>query len=117
MTTSFLGLDGNDTAIAVGDARGRFGKQPFLNLRQSFVVHQPIEVFLGVEHQLGRIAPGALADMILVDGDPLDDVEDSLNIVAVIRNGRFFSLSRLLENAGQIQNVGYFDKSQSDADQ
>jgi len=66
---------------------------------------------LGVEAQLGHIAPGALADMVLVDGDPLNDVSDSLNIVAVVRNGRFFSLVSLLERATTVVDVEYFDKS------
>lgn len=66
---------------------------------------------LGVEGQLGRIASGALADMVLVNGDPLNDIADSLNIVAVVRNGRFFSLVSLLEHATTVENVEYFDKS------
>jgi len=54
---------------------------------------------LGLENQIGTITPGALADMILVSGDPLNNAEDALKIVAVIRNGRFFSLVRILEQA------------------
>lgn len=54
---------------------------------------------LGLENQIGTITPGAMADLVLVSGDPLGNVEDLLNIVAVVRNGRFFSLVRLLEQA------------------
>jgi hypothetical protein len=43
--------------------------------------------------------------MILVSGDPLNNVEDALNIVAVVRNGRFFSLVRLLEQANATSGV------------
>ena len=60
---------------------------------------------LGLENQLGRITPGAAADLIIVSGDPLADVEALLNIVAVVRNGRFYSLVSLLE-----RGVGEFDK-------
>ena len=60
---------------------------------------------LGIENQIGSITPGALADMILVSGDPLNNVEDALNIVAVVRNGRFFSLVRLLEQANATSGV------------
>jgi hypothetical protein len=49
--------------------------------------------------QLGRVVPGALADLVLVAGDPLHRIADALNIVAVVRNGRFYSLIRLLEEA------------------
>ncbi len=62
-------------------------------------------VILGIENQVGTITPGALADLILVNGDPLHDSADALNIVAVIRNGRFFSVVSLLERADTAQNV------------
>jgi imidazolonepropionase-like amidohydrolase len=56
-------------------------------------------VVLGLENQIGRIMPGAVADLVLVNGDPLANVADALSIIAVIRNGRFFSLVSLLERA------------------
>lgn len=55
---------------------------------------------IGAEGELGRIVPGARADLLVVSGDPLRDIDDALNVVAVIRNGRFYSLSTLLERAG-----------------
>ena len=55
--------------------------------------------------QLGRVAPGALADLVLVSGDPAKHVQDAINIVAVVRNGRFYSLVRLLEEAHSAASV------------
>jgi hypothetical protein len=60
---------------------------------------------LGLDNQIGRIAEGALADMVLVSGDPLARVADAMNIVAVIRNGRFYSLVTLLERASRPAHV------------
>ena len=54
---------------------------------------------------LGRIAHGASADLVLVDGDPLADVSDALNVVAVVRNGRFFSVSGLFDRAKSAETV------------
>ncbi|MDH4108535.1 MAG: amidohydrolase family protein [Gammaproteobacteria bacterium] len=54
-------------------------------------------MMLGLDGKLGRIAPGAAADLVLVNGDPLQRVGDTLQIVAVVRNGRFYSLISLLE--------------------
>lgn len=54
---------------------------------------------------LGRIATGAAADLILVDGDPLATVHDVLNVVAVVRNGRFHSVSGLLDRAKIAESV------------
>ena len=58
---------------------------------------------LGLDGQIGTVVPGAAADLILVSGDPLADVADVLNIVAVVRNGRFFSLASLLDRAGTVE--------------
>ena len=52
---------------------------------------------LGAGLQIGRLAPGGAADIVLVDGDPLARIEDARKVVGVIRNGRFFSVIGLLE--------------------
>lgn len=62
-------------------------------------------MMLGLDNQIGTITPGAMADLLLVDGDPLQDVNDLLRIVAVVRNGRFFSLISLLERTRDPQIV------------
>jgi hypothetical protein len=54
---------------------------------------------LRLDPMLGRIAVGAAADLLFVDGDPLSNIEDALKIVAVVRNGRFFSVSGLIDRA------------------
>lgn len=57
---------------------------------------------LRLETQIGVVTQGALADLVLVSGDPLSNVADTLKIVAVVRNGRFYSLVRLLESAEML---------------
>ena len=52
---------------------------------------------LGLGLQLGRIAPGSLADLVIVDGDPLTDIDAALNVVGVVRNGRFYSTIGLID--------------------
>jgi imidazolonepropionase-like amidohydrolase len=54
---------------------------------------------------LGRIAIGAAADLVFVDGDPLTDIGDTLNVVAVVRNGRFYSVSGLIDRAKSAETV------------
>ena len=56
---------------------------------------------LGLGIQVGRIARGSVADLVIVDGDPLADVSDALNVVGVVRNGRFFSTIGLIERIRQ----------------
>lgn len=49
----------------------------------------------------GRISPGLRADLILVNGDPLSDIDDTLNIDAIWKDG--FSVARGVDNAAQFQ--------------
>ncbi len=60
---------------------------------------------LGADPFLGRIAVGAVADLVFVDGDPLTDISDALKIVAVVRNGRFFSTAGLIDRAAAGESV------------
>jgi hypothetical protein len=54
---------------------------------------------------IGRIATGAAADLVFVDGDPLSDISHALNVVAVVRNGRFYSVSGLVDRAKIADSV------------
>ena len=54
---------------------------------------------LGVGLQLGRIVIGGKADIVLIDGDPLADINDTRKIAGVVRNGRFYSAIGLIERA------------------
>ena len=44
--------------------------------------------FLGADDQLGRIRPGYLADLLLLDADPIVDIRNTRAIAAVVWRGR-----------------------------
>jgi imidazolonepropionase-like amidohydrolase len=47
---------------------------------------------MDMEHELGRIEPGYLADLLLVRGDPTSDVallQDRQNLLAIMKDGQF----------------------------
>jgi imidazolonepropionase-like amidohydrolase len=43
--------------------------------------------------ELGTLAPGMLADVIVVDGDPLEDVAAMGEVVLIIRSGEIARIS------------------------
>ena len=83
-------------------AQSAAGLEPAQSLRAAGV---NAAAALGADPFLGRIAVGAVADLVFVDGDPLQDIDDALNVVAVVRNGRFFSVSGLIERAAAADSV------------
>lgn len=50
---------------------------------------------LGLDKELGSIQPGLLADIIVIDGDPLSDIRQSENILYVMVNGRLYDAMTL----------------------
>ena len=43
---------------------------------------------LGLERQIGTLEEGKIADFVVIDGDPLERLTDTLRITAVVRVGR-----------------------------
>lgn len=50
---------------------------------------------IGANGERGVVAPGKLADMILVDGDPAARIEDIDNVVWVMKDGRIYDPARV----------------------
>ena len=44
--------------------------------------------FFSLQHEMGTIAPGMRADLVLLDADPLADIRNSRRIVIVVSKGR-----------------------------
>ncbi len=51
--------------------------------------------FFGIDDRLGTIEKGKLADMVLLDANPLDDIRNTQKIAAVIVSGRYLSRAEL----------------------
>ena len=52
-------------------------------------------IYLGRETELGSLAPGKLADMVLLDADPTADIRNVGKIAAVFKAGREIDRSKL----------------------
>ncbi|MGD9711634.1 MAG: amidohydrolase family protein [Thermomicrobiales bacterium] len=83
------------------DLLGKLMPQQSIEFRLRREVCQPIEILraatstnaalLQMEGKLGTIAPGAFADILIIEGSPLDDItilEDHDNIRTIVRDGK-----------------------------
>jgi Tol biopolymer transport system component len=55
-----------------------------------------LATMMGVAADLGTIEAGKLADMSIVDGNPLETITDTLNVRKVIKNGEVFIVDDLV---------------------
>jgi len=55
---------------------------------------------VGVERERGTIAPGKLADMVLIDGDPTVHIEDIHKAAIVIKDGHVFHPAQIEKALG-----------------
>jgi len=53
-----------------------------------------------MERNMGTLAPGKLADVVILDADPLVDVHSLSHIHRVIKDGRVFAPERLMHSLG-----------------
>ena len=96
-------LAGTDTAAAVDVLPGfslhteleyfvRAGLTPMQALQTATI--NPAE-FIGVEDELGTVEKGKLANLVLLDANPLEDIRNTRMIDAVILNGRLLTRADL----------------------
>ncbi|MDP4946469.1 MAG: amidohydrolase family protein [Alishewanella sp.] len=70
------------------------GMTPLEALRTATL--NPAKTF-GMDHQLGSIEPGKLADLIVIDGNPLENIRVTDKVVYTMVNGRLFDAASMNE--------------------
>jgi len=53
--------------------------------------------YIGLGEHIGSLEPGKLADLIVIDGNPLEDIYDTENVEFTMVNGRLYDASTLNE--------------------
>jgi Tol biopolymer transport system component len=71
----------------------RAGFTPFESLRSATLWSAEA---VGVGADLGSLERGKLADLVIIEGDPLRNIEEAMNVAVTIKNGRAYSIKDLL---------------------
>jgi imidazolonepropionase-like amidohydrolase len=61
--------------------------------------------FLGMEDRLGSIEKGKLADLVLLDANPLEDIRNTQKIAGVVVNGRYLSRADLDKMLAEVEKA------------
>lgn len=61
--------------------------------------------FLGLSDRMGSIEKGKLADMVLLDANPLEDIRNTQKIAGVVVNGRYLSRAELDKMLAGVEKI------------
>ena len=59
--------------------------------------------FLAKEGDFGTVEKGKIADLVLLDANPLDDIGNTQKVAAVFANGRYYSRTQLDRILADVQ--------------
>jgi hypothetical protein len=59
--------------------------------------------YLGKEKELGTVERGKLADLVLLDANPLEDIRNTQRIAAVMANGRYMDKTELQKMLSELE--------------
>ena len=65
--------------------------------------------YIGLDDDLGSIEPGKLADLVVIDGNPLEDLRRSEYVTHTMINGRLYEAATMNQVApDQVERQAFF---------
>ena len=71
--------------------------------------------YLGLDKDLGSLEPGKLADLIVLDANPLDDIRNTRSVRYTIANGRIFESQTMNELGAAPRKPFWFQSATGEA--
>jgi len=82
------------------------GFSPFESLRGATIDGAR---YFGMDAEIGSIEPGKLADLVVIDGNPLENIRDSQNVAYTMLNGRLYDAATMNQVAPeQVERESFF---------
>jgi imidazolonepropionase-like amidohydrolase len=109
--TILAGTDASNPYVIFGfslhDEMGLLQQAGLSNLQSLQAATLNPAIFLHLDKELGAVEQGKIADLVLLDANPLEDISNTRKISAVILNGRLFlrpELDKMLKGVETIVN-------------
>ena len=74
-------------------AQVKYGRAPWQALETATIL--PAQAY-GLTKDLGTLEPGKLADLIIVSGDPLKNINDTIRVQCAMKNGKLQSVANIM---------------------
>lgn len=73
--------------------------------------------YFGMDAELGSIEAGKLADLVVIDGNPLDNIRDSEHVAWTMLNGRLYEATTMNQVAPEAasRQPFFFEREGGDA--
>jgi len=71
--------------------------------------------YLGMDRDLGSLEPGKLADLLVLDANPLADIRNSTSIRYTVANGRVYDSMSMDEVGGKARKPFWFEGTGGEA--